>query len=368
MEAQSFGVPLGYGGPYAASSRRKRSSFARCPAASSARPRTSNGKRGFVLTLSTREQHIRREKATSNICTNQALIALMANIFMTVYGREGISELAQAEPGEGRVRRRAVRRRRRKVLFDGAPRFNEFVVADQGRSRTINDRLLDRKNIIGGFPLKKFYPELGNAAVWCCTETDHARRPIDAAAAGGERNGVRTTKIQQGHHPHQPERRPHLREVLARQEGLQVCRRSTCLKSTRRRLLGELQRDEDLGNMPEVSEIEIIRHFTRISTWNYAVDHGMYPLGSCTMKYNARVNEVRRAPGRPRRTRIRISPKRISQGALRIMKMLARAAHRDHRHGCHHAAARRRRAWRAHRHSARPRLPRVARAIRARRF
>ena len=57
------------------------------------------------------------------------------------------------------------------------------------------------------------------------------------------------------------------------------------------KLLGEQTR-EDLGNMPEVSEIEIIRHFTRISTWNYAVDHGMYPLGSCTMKYNARVNEV----------------------------------------------------------------------------
>jgi glycine dehydrogenase subunit 2 len=88
-----------------------------------------------------------------------------------------------------------------------------------------------------------------------------------------------------------------------------------------KQLLGEAAR-EDLGNMPEVSEIEIIRHFTRISTWNYAIDHGMFPLGSCTMKYNARVNEyVARIPGladaHP------YQPTRISQGALRIMKMLS---------------------------------------------
>src|SRR5450432_3564959 len=86
-------------------------------------------------------------------------------------------------------------------------------------------------------------------------------------------------------------------------------------------LLGEQLR-EDLGQMPEVSEIEIIRHYTRISTWNYAVDHGMYPLGSCTMKYNARVNEyvaglTGLANAHP------YQPERISQGALRILKMLS---------------------------------------------
>jgi len=85
-------------------------------------------------------------------------------------------------------------------------------------------------------------------------------------------------------------------------------------------LLGASVR-EDLGNMPEVSEIEIIRHFTRISTWNYAVDYGMYPLGSCTMKYNARVNEfAARLPGLANAHPYQ--PERISQGALRIMHML----------------------------------------------
>ena len=85
--------------------------------------------------------------------------------------------------------------------------------------------------------------------------------------------------------------------------------------------LGEAAR-EDLGNMPEVSEMEIIRHFTRLSTWNYAIDLGMYPLGSCTMKYNPRVNEVVArlhglAEAHP------YQPEKISQGALRIMKTLA---------------------------------------------
>src|SRR4051794_8015077 len=85
--------------------------------------------------------------------------------------------------------------------------------------------------------------------------------------------------------------------------------------------LGDLAR-KDLGNMPEVSEIEIIRHFTRMSTWNYAVDYGMYPLGSCTMKYNARINEVVArldaiAGAHP------YQPEEISQGTLRVMKDLS---------------------------------------------
>ena len=92
-------------------------------------------------------------------------------------------------------------------------------------------------------------------------------------------------------------------------------------KSIPRKLLGTSER-KDLGNMPEVSEIEIIRHFTRLSTWNYAIDLGMYPLGSCTMKYNPRVNEVVArldgiANGHP------YQPEKISQGALRIIKTLS---------------------------------------------
>ena len=95
MEAQSFGVALSYGGPFCGVIAAKEQFVRQMPGRLVGQTVDHDGNRGFVLTLSTREQHIRREKATSNICTNQALVALMATIFLTVYGKEGIRELAE---------------------------------------------------------------------------------------------------------------------------------------------------------------------------------------------------------------------------------------------------------------------------------
>ena len=178
MEAQSFGVPLGFGGPYCGVIATKEQYVRQMPGRLVGQTTDKNGKRGFVLTLATREQHIRREKATSNICTNQALIALMANIFMTVYGKVGLRELAKqnlakAAYAAGQFGKHAT------VLFSGAPRFNEFVVQTSQDPYAINSRLLEHK-IVGGLPLKKFFPELENTALWCCTETT-TRHHIDAA-------------------------------------------------------------------------------------------------------------------------------------------------------------------------------------------
>jgi glycine dehydrogenase subunit 1 len=178
METQSFGVPLGFGGPYAGVLATKEKFVRQMPGRLVGETRDRDGKRGFVLTLSTREQHIRREKATSNICTNQALIATMATIYMTVYGREGLKELAQQNLAKAAYAA-AEFGKKAKVLFSGAPRFNEFVVQTQEDPHVINNRLLEKK-VIGGCSLAKFYPELGNASLWCCTELN-SKEQIDAA-------------------------------------------------------------------------------------------------------------------------------------------------------------------------------------------
>jgi len=180
LEAQSFGVPLSFGGPYAGVIATHEKFIRQIPGRLVGQTTDRDGKRGFVLTLSTREQHIRREKATSNICTNQALIALMVNIFMDVYGRVGIRELAERNLSKAAYARRALGAKA-KILFDGAPRFNEFVLQTSRDAGEISQRLATTNKIIGGYPIRKFYPELGNAAVWCATELT-SRATIDAAA------------------------------------------------------------------------------------------------------------------------------------------------------------------------------------------
>jgi len=179
MEAQSFGVPLGFGGPYCGVIATREQYVRQMPGRLVGQTTDRSGKRGFVLTLATREQHIRREKATSNICTNQALIALMANIFVTVYGKIGLKELARQNLAKTAYAAQQFGKHAI-VLFPGAPRFNEFVVQTSEDPYAINSRLLGHK-IVGGLPLKKFYPELGNAALWCCTELS-TRSSIDTAA------------------------------------------------------------------------------------------------------------------------------------------------------------------------------------------
>src|SRR5882757_2940507 len=182
MESQSFGVALSYGGPYCGVIAAKEQYLRQMPGRLVGETIDTEGRRGFVLTLSTREQHIRREKATSNICTNQALVALMATIFLVVYGKEGIHELALhnlAKADYAAKQFSSVGGAR--LLFAGSPRFHEFVLETQEAPEQLNARLLQQK-VIGGLPLNRWYPELGNASLWCTTELN-TREQIDHAAS-----------------------------------------------------------------------------------------------------------------------------------------------------------------------------------------
>ena len=181
MEAQSFGVAPSYGGPYCGVIACKEKYLRQMPGRLAGATTDKNGQRGFVLTLSTREQHIRREKATSNICTNQALVALMACIYMTVYGKQGLRELAEQNLAKAHYAAQTLCAAPGcSLLFDGAPRFNEFVLQSQEAPEAMQARLLQQK-MMGGVALNRWYPELGNATLWCATEMN-TRAEIDAAA------------------------------------------------------------------------------------------------------------------------------------------------------------------------------------------
>jgi len=180
MEAQSFGVALSYGGPYCGVIAAKEQFLRQMPGRLAGQTVDANGNRGFVLTLSTREQHIRREKATSNICTNQALVALMATIFLTVYGKEGIRELAEHNLAKAHYAASAFSQVHGVTqLFSGAPQFHEFVLTTNEAPAAWAKRLMDEK-IVGGVELNRWYPELENATLWCATEVV-TREQIDAA-------------------------------------------------------------------------------------------------------------------------------------------------------------------------------------------
>ncbi|MGH9465799.1 MAG: aminomethyl-transferring glycine dehydrogenase subunit GcvPA [Terriglobales bacterium] len=168
MEMQGFGIPVGFGGPYAGMLACREKFIRQMPGRLVGEARDGEGRRGFVLTLSTREQHIRREKATSNICTNQALCALMASIFMATYGKEGLRELAQQNLAKAAYLAGACAQAGLKVRFP-APRFHEFVV-ELKRPLAQLTPALTREKVIPGFPLRRDYPELGESLLVCATE------------------------------------------------------------------------------------------------------------------------------------------------------------------------------------------------------
>ena len=180
-EGQSLGVPLSYGGPgvglFATQARHVRS----IPGRLVGEARDDRGRRGYVLTLATREQHIRRERATSNICTNHGLIALAVTVYLSLLGKEGLRRLAQINLVHAhQTQQRLCAGRRWQRRFTG-PFFNEFVVSGQA-SRQALARAQER-GALAGVPLAHWYPELDDAILVAVTET-HTPDDIDRLVEG----------------------------------------------------------------------------------------------------------------------------------------------------------------------------------------
>ena len=170
MEAQSFGLAPSYGGPYAGVIASREKYVRQMPGRLSGQTTDSEGQRGFVLTLATREQHIRREKATSNICTNQALCALAATVHLTLLGKEGLREQAEQNLSKAHFALSELEKIPGVTRTFSGPFFNEFTVAFPRSVKLVNAELL-REKIIGPYVLGTAYPELSKNAVVCVTET-----------------------------------------------------------------------------------------------------------------------------------------------------------------------------------------------------
>jgi glycine dehydrogenase subunit 1 len=179
-EGQSFGLPLSYGGP-GVGLFASRDQFVRSmPGRIVGETVDARGRRGFVLTLATREQHIRRERATSNICTNQGLCALAVSAYLSLLGRNGLRALAQLNYRRAHVVATRLGAAGVRTMFSG-PYFNEFVV----RLPNAEERweaLLGEQRLVAGLPLARWYPELRDGLLLCVTEV-HAERHVERLVA-----------------------------------------------------------------------------------------------------------------------------------------------------------------------------------------
>ncbi|HEY2961024.1 MAG TPA: aminomethyl-transferring glycine dehydrogenase subunit GcvPA [Pyrinomonadaceae bacterium] len=177
-EGQSFGVPLSFGGPYVGLFATRDKYARQIPGRLVGEAYDKKGRRGFVLTLATREQHIRREKATSNICTNEGLIALAATVYLEAMGRRGIQEAARQCLQKAAYAARRIAGVKGFSLPFTAPRFNEFVVRGPMNAVELLARLAKDRGIEGGLALSRFMPNHENDFLVCVTETN-TREQID---------------------------------------------------------------------------------------------------------------------------------------------------------------------------------------------
>ena len=276
-DAQPLGMALAFGGPYLGFMTCKKDMARKLPGRIVGETIDLEGKRGYVLTLQAREQHIRREKASSSICSNQALCALTASVYMAAMGPQGLYEVASQ-------------------CFDKAHYAAEKI------------------SKIPGFDLEfkgEFFHEFVTKSPVCRIELNEALAKEGNArpAAGGIQRRALPALVRY-REKHKRRNRRALRG--SREDGAQMSGYELIFEKSRSgRRCAELpqsgvpskmaslgkQLRKDLPKLPEIAEVDLVRHYTNLSRRAYGVDNGFYPLGSCTMKYNPKLNEDMAALG-----------------------------------------------------------------------
>jgi glycine dehydrogenase subunit 1 len=187
-EGQSLGIPLSYGGPYLGFFATRKDYVRKMAGRLVGEAHDKEGRRGFVLTLSTREQHIRREKATSNICTNQGLMALAATIYLSTLGKNGLRHVAELCWHKSHYAAAQIAKLPGYKVETGKPFFKEFVVECPIAVKDLNNYLFDEHGIIGGYDLSPDYPQRKRQMLLCVTEMNSREAIDDLAEALGTTN------------------------------------------------------------------------------------------------------------------------------------------------------------------------------------
>jgi glycine dehydrogenase subunit 1 len=177
-----LGIPLGFGGPYLGFFASREQYVRKIAGRLVGETLDTKGKRGYVLTLSTREQHIRRERATSNICTNQGLMALAAAVYLATMGKRGLREVAELCYHKAHYAASKIAELPAYAVLQEAPFFHEFVVQCPQSVAEINSYLLDNWGMIGGYDLERDYPDRRRQMLLAVTEMN-SREEIDILAA-----------------------------------------------------------------------------------------------------------------------------------------------------------------------------------------
>lgn len=180
-EGQSMGMPLSFGGPYLGFMAAKKDFSRKMPGRIAGATLDKNGRRGFVLTLQTREQHIRREKATSNICSNEALCALRAVIYLSALGKEGLRELAELNHDKAEFAKKLLDKIKGVEVKKSSPTFNEFTVSLPKDADDVVEAMLSR-NFLAGLPLGRYYKGMEKYLLVAVTEKRTKKEIEDFAA------------------------------------------------------------------------------------------------------------------------------------------------------------------------------------------